>query len=125
MTIKFLCSVIVAAINNLLPIFRGSRWLVAFAFGLIHGFGFAAVLQDLGLPTSQLALSLLGFNLGVELGQLAIVAAVVPLAYLIRDSAFYRLGMIRVGSAMAAVLASVWMIERLFDYQLFDILISV
>ena len=69
-------SVLVTAINNLLPIFRRSRWLVAFGFGLIHGFGFASVLQDLGLATNQLALSLLGFNLGVELGQLAIVRRV-------------------------------------------------
>jgi hypothetical protein len=100
-------SVIVTAINNLLPIFRGSSWLVAFGFGLIHGFGFASVLQYLGLATNQLALSLLGFNLGVELGQLAIVAVFLPLAYLIRDSAFYRWGLLRAGSVMAAAVATV------------------
>ena len=115
-------SVIVTAINNLWPIFRGSRWLLAFGFGLIHGFGFATVLQDLGLSTNQLALSLLGFNLGVELGQLAIVAAFLPIAYLIRDSAFYRWGMLRAGSVMAAAVALVWLFERLFNYQLFDTL---
>ncbi len=118
-------SVLVTAINNLLPVFRGSRWVVAFGFGLIHGFGFASVLQDLGLETSQLALSLLGFNLGVELGQLAIVAAFFPLAYLIRDSVFYRWGLLRVGSAMAAAVAMVWLIERLFNYQLFDTLKTI
>ncbi|MCZ6487087.1 MAG: HupE/UreJ family protein [Gammaproteobacteria bacterium] len=118
-------SVLVTAINNLLPIFRGSRWLVAFGFGLIHGFGFASVLQDLGLETNQLALSLLGFNLGVELGQLAIVAAFIPLAYLIRDSAFYRWGLLRAGSVMAAAVATVWLIERLFNYQLLEPLKSI
>ena len=118
-------SVIVAAINNLLPIFRGSRWIVAFGFGLIHGFGFATVLQDLGLSTNQLALSLLGFNLGVELGQLVIVAAFLPLAFLIRESAIYRWGFLRAGSVMAVAVASVWLFERLFNYQLFEILTAV
>ena len=62
------------------------RALVAFGFGLIHGFGFASVLADLGLPQGALVLSLVGFNVGVELGQLAIVALFLPLAYLLRRS---------------------------------------
>ena len=115
-------SVLVTAVNNLLPVFRGSRWLVAFGFGLIHGFGFATVLQDLGLQTEQLALSLLGFNLGVEFGQLVIVTAFLPLAYLIRDSGFYRWGLLRAGSALAAIVASVWLFERMFNYPLFAVL---
>ncbi len=113
-------SVIVTALNNLVPIFRGSRWVVAFGFGLIHGFGFATVLQDLELPTNQLALSLLGFNLGVEFGQLAIVAVFLPLAYTIRGSTFYRWGLLRAGSGMAAAVAAVWLFERLFNYQLIE-----
>jgi hypothetical protein len=118
-------SVIVAAINNLVPIFRGSRWVVAFGFGLIHGFGFATVLQDLGLSTNQLALSLLGFNLGVELGQLVIVLVYLPFAYLFRGSYFYRWGLLRAGSVMAATVASFWLFERLFNYQLIEILTMV
>ncbi|MDJ0869785.1 MAG: HupE/UreJ family protein [Myxococcota bacterium] len=55
------------------------RWYAAFAFGLIHGFGFAGLLTELGLPPDRLAVSLLGFNLGVELGQLAVVAVAWPL----------------------------------------------
>jgi hypothetical protein len=74
-------SVVLAALNNLMPVVASGRWLAAFAFGLLHGFGFAGALQDLGLPTSGLALSLAGFNIGVELGQLAIVAAFLPFAY--------------------------------------------
>ncbi|MFD2273084.1 HupE/UreJ family protein [Undibacterium arcticum] len=67
-------SVVLAALNNLFPLVQGKRWVVAFAFGLIHGFGFASVLTDLGLPQSALLLALVGFNLGVEIGQLAIVS---------------------------------------------------
>lgn len=114
-------SVLVTAINNLRPFFRHSRWIVAFGFGLIHGFGFANVLLDLGLSGQQTALSLLGFNLGVEIGQLVIVIIFLPLIYLIRDSLFYRWGLLRVGSSVAAVIASIWLVERLFDYQLLTI----
>ena len=73
-------SVVAAAANNLV---RGidARWAVAFALGLLHGFGFSSVLLDLGLPSDQLVSSLLGFNLGVELGQLAIVLAALPILY--------------------------------------------
>jgi hypothetical protein len=77
-------SVVLAALNNLVPIVERRRWMVAFAFGLIHGFGFASVLAELGLPRETLLLSLLAFNLGVELGQLAIVAAFLPTAYALR-----------------------------------------
>ena len=72
-------SVVLAALNNLFPVVANGRWIAAFGFGLLHGFGFAGALQDLGLPTGSLALSLAGFNLGVEAGQLAIVV-VVPAA---------------------------------------------
>ena len=67
-------SVVLAAANNLVPVVERRRWLVAFGFGLIHGFGFASVLTELGSPEEALVLSLLGFNVGVEIGQLVIVA---------------------------------------------------
>lgn len=114
-------SVIVTALNNLVPLFRGFRWGAAFGFGLIHGFGFANVLHELGLQGSQMALSLLGFNIGVELGQLVIVAAFVPLAYLIRGTGYYRWGVLRAGSAAVTILATGWLLERLFDYRLIEI----
>src|SRR5262249_51800960 len=63
-------SVVLAGLGNLYPRMIGRRWLVAFGFGLIHGFGFAAVLTDLGLPQHSLLLSLISFNVGVEIGQL-------------------------------------------------------
>jgi len=111
-------SVVLAAANNLRPVVTQRRWLVAFGFGLIHGFGFASVLADLGLPQDALVLSLLGFNLGVELGQLAIVLVFLPLAYLLRHSAFYRQGVFVGGSVLTLLVALVWLLERLFDLQL-------
>jgi hypothetical protein len=75
-------SVLVAALNNIRPLIpargaTGRVWPVAFAFGLVHGLGFAGALTDLGLPRETLLPALVGFNLGVEAGQLVIVAAVV------------------------------------------------
>src|SRR4030095_6644743 len=67
-------SAVLAALNNIFPIVERGRWIAAFAFGLLHGFGFAGALQDLGLPAGSLALSLAGFNLGVEVGALSVGA---------------------------------------------------
>ena len=111
-------SVVFAAANNLVPMVQG-RWLMAFFFGLIHGFGFASVLTELGLPTGALAVSLVGFNLGVELGQLAIVAVFLPLAFVLRHTPFYQRGVLVGGSWAALLLALAWFVERAFDLSLF------
>ena len=111
-------SVVIAALNNVLPLFHGKRWIAAFVFGLIHGFGFAGVLLDLGLPQASLLLALVSFNLGVEIGQLAIVAAFLPLAFALRQSWTYQRLVLNGGSLMIAVLATVWLIERIFDLKL-------
>lgn len=113
-------SVVVAALNNIFPMFRGQRPLAAFVFGLIHGFGFAGVLAGLGLPQGALAWSLFGFNLGVELGQLAIVAVFLPFAFLTRRTWFYR-QLTTTGSALIAVVAAVWLVERAFDLKLMPV----
>jgi hypothetical protein len=118
-------SVVLAALNNLFPVVARGRWIAAFAFGLLHGFGFAGALQDLGLPTSGLALSLAGFNLGVELGQLAIVAAFLPLAFRLRARPVYRHWVVRGGSALIAAVAAVWLAERALDIPLFAALAAV
>ncbi len=110
-------SVVLAAANNLWPVVGGNRWMVAFLFGLIHGFGFASVLADLGLPRDALVLALVGFNVGVEAGQLAIVATFLPLAHLLRATGFYR-RLVLVGGSMAiAAIAAVWLAERAFDVR--------
>jgi HupE / UreJ protein len=111
-------SVVLAALNNLWPVVQRGRWLVAFAFGLIHGFGFASVLADLGLPQESLLLALVGFNLGVEAGQLAIVAAFLPLAYAMRHTWMYRRMIFVGGSALIVLIAALWMAERMFDFEL-------
>ena len=108
-------SVILAALNNIYPVITGQRWIVAFGFGLIHGFGFASVLIDLGLPERALAVALAAFNLGVEAGQLAIVMAFLPLAYAIRGTAFYQRGVLVGGSSVVAAIAAVWFIQRAFN----------
>lgn len=111
-------SVIAAALNNVHPIFSERRWAMAFAFGLVHGFGFASVLSDLGLPQDALILALVGFNVGVEAGQLAIVAVFLPLAYMVRGTWFYRNVILMGGSLAIVSLALVWLVERAFDMRL-------
>ncbi len=111
-------SIIVAALNNVWPRIVGRLWMVAFGFGLVHGFGFASVLADLGLPRDALVLALVGFNVGVELGQVAIVIVFLPLAYALRRTAFYRRGVMVGGSLVIALLAAVWFIERAFEVKL-------
>ncbi|MDY7228180.1 HupE/UreJ family protein [Hyalangium rubrum] len=111
-------SVIFAALNNVFPFVRGGRWVAAFALGLLHGFGFASVLADLGLPAGSLAATLLGFNLGVELGQLACVVAFLPLAFLLRGSLLYRRALLIGGSVAIALVACVWLAERALDLKL-------
>jgi hypothetical protein len=110
-------SVVLAALNNLRPVFQGRRWAMAFGFGLVHGFGFASVLADLGLPQDALALALFGFNVGVELGQLAIVIAFLPLAYALRDTRFYQRVVLIGGSLAIALLAALWFVERAFGLE--------
>jgi hypothetical protein len=105
-------SIIVAALNNIFPKVTEGRWRIAFAFGLLHGFGFASVLADMGLPPGARVVSLVAFNLGVELGQLAVVMAVMPVAYAVRATAFYRQTVMRWGSSAIAALALVWLVQR-------------
>jgi hypothetical protein len=115
-------SVVLAALNNVFPVVQERRrWLVAFGFGLIHGFGFASVLADLGLPKDALVRSLVGFNVGVELGQLAIVLAFLPLAFVVRQTVFYKRFTIAAGSLMVATIAAIWMAERVFDFKVLPI----
>jgi hypothetical protein len=111
-------SVLVTALDNIRPFLPGPRWGAVAVFGLVHGFGFAGPLQDLGLAQGQLALPLLGFNLGVELGQLALVAVLLPLALALRQAQFYRRVVVHGGSALVALLALGWTLERAFVIEL-------
>jgi hypothetical protein len=110
-------SVVMAASNNIFPLFRERRWMMAFVFGLIHGFGFASVLTDLGLPKNALIIALVGFNLGVEGGQLAIVSGFLPVAFLLRHTWFYRRAILAAGSVVITILAGIWLVERAFGLK--------
>ncbi len=105
-------TVLVAALDNLRPFLRMPRWMMVSLFGLVHGFGFAGPLQDLGLERGHLVLPLLGFNLGIELGQLALVALLLPAAVALRRAPVYRRALVPGASAAVALLALVWMLER-------------
>jgi hypothetical protein len=107
-------SIIVAALNNIFPVVTESRARIAFAFGLMHGFGFASVLADMGLPEGARLLSLVSFNLGIETGQLAVVLLVMPVIYILRKGALYRNAIMPWGSAAICALALVWLVQRAF-----------
>ena len=107
-------TVLFGALNILVPVVRERRWLLAFVFGLIHGLAFASVLIDLGLQGWNLLLALLGFNAGVEVGQLAIVAVVVPLMYAARRTAAFRKGFMPLGAVIVSGVAAYWFVSRAF-----------
>ena len=108
-------SVFIAALLNFLPTTAGVRgaWL-AFGFGLLHGFGFAGAFSDIETGGEPLWHTLLAFNLGVEVGQLAIVATFLPFAYFLRNTRFYRTGVVYGGSSMAGLCALLWFWRRAF-----------
>lgn len=111
-------SVLLAALNNVWPQVTRRAWVLAFFFGLVHGFGFASVLNDLGLPRDALAISLAGFNIGVELGQLTVVLIVVPLIFLVRERRFYRPVVLVGGSCAIAFVAALWFLQRALGFGL-------
>lgn len=108
-------SVIVAAFNNIYPIVTRRAWVVAFAFGFIHGLGFASALAGLKLPPVAMAVSLGGFNVGVEIGQESVVMPLIMLAFAIRKTSFYRIGVLRIGSWIIIAVAGIWLYQRVFD----------
>lgn len=114
-------SIVVVALNNIKPLFNHSRLWFAFLFGLVHGFGFANVLLDLNLQPVTLALSLLSFNIGVELGQLMIILAVFPLLTALSYWVHYRKIFVPTMSVGFSLVAMVWVIERSTGYMLLGI----
>ena len=115
-------SVVAVAVENLWLLRRGAgvaarsralgrRWMLTFAFGLVHGLGFAGALGALHLAGATLALSLVSFNLGVELGQVAVAALLVPLVLRMRGGRWAE-RVPRLGSAVVALLGTLWLVER-------------
>lgn len=106
-------SVLLAALNNLRPVVTRRLWVVGFVFGLIHGFGFAGALGELGLPDGDRPLALVGFNAGVELGQIAVVIAALPLLFAVRRRSWYPRWAMPALTLTIAALAGYWLWERL------------
>jgi hypothetical protein len=111
-------SIAVAAADILLPLFRGRIWLIVFGFGLFHGFGFAAAMEEIGVLREHIGLTLFGFNLGVELGQLAIVVVMFPVLFLLRRLAIYRRVALPLTAVAMILISMVWVVERSFDVKL-------
>lgn len=107
-------TIVLTALDNLFPYLPRSRWLITFGFGLIHGLGFAAALGPMDLPVLDLAVALLGFNLGVEAGQIAVTLPFFAVAYPLRPFALYARGFLPAGSAAALLLAGLWFVSRTF-----------
>jgi hypothetical protein len=107
------------AIENLAVREPRHRWLLTFGFGLVHGFGFASVLREIGLPPSGVVPSLLSFNVGVELGQLCVVAALAPLLLWLVPRHRLDATVRTVGSSVLVVLSTLWLCERVLGRSFF------
>ncbi|QKZ15682.1 HupE/UreJ family protein [Spirosoma sp. KUDC1026] len=105
-------SILVSAVHAIRPLFPGRETWVATGFGLVHGLAFADTLTNLQLDAGPMALSILGFNLGIELMQLLVITLTIPWLIMLSRTPAYRY--VRVGGALlAGVAAAAWIIERL------------
>jgi len=104
-------SVLLTALNNIYPLIV-RLGIITFAFGLLHGMGFASVFADLNAQSNNLVLSVAAFNIGVEVGQLAIVAVLLPLLLWLRHFAFYAKTLMPLLSSVIAIIAINWTIQR-------------
>jgi hydrogenase/urease accessory protein HupE len=110
-------SIVYVGIENLL---RGDdpkgRWILTFAFGLIHGFGFASVLRDHGVGAggSGIAIPLVSFNIGVEIGQIVVAGLLLPVIWKLRGNPVFVRRWVPAGSIIVALLGSYWFIQRIF-----------
>ena len=107
--------VFVAIENMLLTTLKPWRIAIVFLFGLIHGMGFASSLNEIGLPADKFFTSVLAFNVGVELGQITIITAMfVFLIIPLRKKGWYRKGVVYPLSAVIAIIAAYWTVQRVF-----------
>ncbi len=107
-------SIAAAALHNLKPIFPNREWTLSFVFGLFHGMGFASLVAELEVSRSSQLISLIGRNVGIELGQVVVILVAFPALYLLRRTSWYQ-PLLTIGSIVLAVLSVSWMIERVFD----------
>lgn len=105
-------SVVWVGIENFRINSIAGRWRLTLPFGLIHGFGFASALAALELPRGRIPMALFGFNLGVEIGQLAVLALVLPLLFVLRKWKPFEKWGVRAISAAIAVMGAIWFVLR-------------
>lgn len=105
-------SIVYVGVENWFAKDAARRWLLTFPFGLIHGFGFAGALREIALPSAQVPLALLSFNLGVEAGQIAVLALVLPILALLRRCDWFARQGVRSASAMVALAGLAWFVQR-------------
>jgi uncharacterized membrane protein YidH (DUF202 family) len=110
-------SIVYVASENLWCKEAKHRWFVTFCFGLVHGLGFARILQDMNLTGSDLAISLISFNLGVELGQIGIVTLAFLMLKWLRQFQWHRRFQ-RMISWMMIAIGLIWFLERAFSLQI-------
>ena len=104
-------SVAITALNNMYPIIMRLGF-ITFGFGLLHGMGFASVFGDLNAQSGSLVMNVFAFNIGVELGQLAIVTLLLPLLILLRNVRLYSKAIMPIASSVIAVVAINWTLQR-------------
>jgi hypothetical protein len=114
-------TIMLAALDNVRRVLPRLRWQVAFSFGLIHGLSFASALGPMRLPAASLAVALGSFNLGVEVGQIAVALLLVPIAFSLRYEAAYRRLVSPAVSLGALALAGIWFFDRVFDLDLLSL----
>jgi hypothetical protein len=105
-------SIVAVAVNNLYPIIDAGRWLLIVFFGLFHGMGFASAMSDLQFRLVEPVKILFNFNIGIEIGQLIILAIVLPILYLIRKTTAFRPWIFWGVNIFIAVVAGYWTITR-------------
>ena len=111
-------SILLAAADILVPLFRARPWWIVFGLSLFHGFGFSAALEDLGVLDRHLGLSLLAFNVGAEAGQVALAAVLLPALFLVRRLRLYARLLLPVAALGMILVAGVWTIERGFGVDI-------
>jgi len=110
-------SIAAAALHNLKPIWPNREWSLSFVFGLFHGMGFASLVSDLDVSRGSQLVSLLGRNVGIEIGQVVVILVVFPGLFLLRRTPAYT-PFLTVASLVLAALATLWSIERIFETDL-------
>jgi hydrogenase/urease accessory protein HupE len=105
-------SIAYVGVENFFVRDASKRWRITFPFGLIHGFGFAGALQEIALPRSAVPTALVSFNLGVEAGQLSVLAVVLPIVLLLRGKAWFEPLGVRVVSGAVALAGGIWFVAR-------------